>query len=173
MVFFVLWVIALAFIYAFSQSQTQSQALTGVARVAGLRMVEWAARSALNETQYKLALPGGSDAMHALQQGQPPPPLEPAGTREIYAEQIARGELTVSPVEVKNFGGTRAADSREVWYFDASVKVEYRLGSSRLAKTVRRRLTGRQFMFRVTLGPDEKIPPVLALDPGLLFEVME
>lgn len=172
---FVLWIIALSFIYALSQSQAQSTALTGVVRVAGLRLVEWAARSSLNEVAFKLTLPpqSGVDTMRQLQLGQTPPPVAPAGTREIYAEHIARGELSISPVEVKLFGGTKPPDSREVWFFDASVKVEYQLGSSKLVKTLRRRLTGRQFMFRVTLGPDENIPPVLALDPGFLFEVME
>lgn len=172
---FILWIIAIAFIYALSQSQAQSSALTGVVRVAGLRLLQWAARSSLNETHFVLTLPpkDGVDRMRMLQQGQVPPPVEPAGTRDIYAEHIARGELTISPVEVKLFGPKHPETSREVWFFDASVKVEYRLGSSKLARTLRRRFTGRQFMITFTLGPVDPVPPALVLDPGFLFEVME
>lgn len=170
---FVIWVVAMAFIYAFSQSQAQSGALTGVVRVAGLRLLQWAARSALNETAFKLSLAAGESQMQLLRQGQTPPPEEPVGTKEIYAESLARGELTISPVEVKLVGAPKPPESRDTWFFDASVKVEYRLGGSKLSKTVRRRLTGRQFQVKVTLGPATTLPPTLVLDPGLLFEVME
>lgn len=174
---FVIFVIAIALVYAFAQSQAQSDALTGSVRVIGLRSVHWAARSGLNEVAFRMARPpgGGTDVMRTLQQGQTPSPLEPAATREIYAPAIERGELTISDVEVKLIGGTRPADSTDPWFFDMSIKVEYRLSRAKLLRTVRRRHVARQHFVRLTMGPGapRNIAAALVMDEGYLFEVME
>ena len=56
---FVLWVLAIALIYALSQSQAQSGALTGVARVAAMRAVVFAGESALEEASHVIRNPSG------------------------------------------------------------------------------------------------------------------
>lgn len=176
-VIFVIWVIAIALVYAFSQSQAQGDALSGAVRVIGLRSVHWAARSALNEVTFRISHKpaSGQDALEVIHQGGTPNPLDPALTREIYAPAIGRGELAISEVDVKLIGGTHPPDSKDPWYFDMSVSVEYRAGRARLSRTVRRRYVAHQFPVRLTLGPGAPkiLSTGLTIQEGYLFEVME
>lgn len=177
-VLFVIWVIAIALVYALSQSQAQSGALQGVVRVAGLRSVQWAGRSALNEAAFKLTLPaasGGPDRMQQLRRGETPPPLEPAATREVYATPIGRGEITIGDVQVRLAGAAPSPTSTAPVPIDMAVRVEYKLAGAKLSRLVRRRHIGKQFFVKMTLGPreGENIVTALSLQPGYAFEVME
>lgn len=176
-VIFVVWVIAIALVYALSQSQAQGDALNGAVRVIGLRSVQWAARSALNEVAFRIQrpVPGAPDVMDVLHGGGTPSPLDPVVTREIYAPAIARGEIAVAEVEVKLVGGTHPPDSDDPWFFDMSVRVEYRAGRAKLGRTLRRRCIGHQRHVRLTLGPGAPriISTALVMDEGYLFEVLE
>jgi hypothetical protein len=177
-VLFVIWVIAIALVYALSQSQAQSGALSGVVRVAGLRSVQWAARSALNEAAFKLALPpqgGAPDRMQQLRTGGTPPPLDPAATREAYANAVSRGEITIGDVSVRLAGAPPSATSTAPVPIDLSVRVEYKVAGAKLARTVRRRHLARQFFVKMTLGPREgqTILTAFSMQPGFAFEVME
>lgn len=176
-VIFVIWVIAIALVYALSQSQAQGDALSIAVRVIGLRSIHWAGRSALNEVAFRISRKpeSGQDALEVIHQGGTPSPLEPALTREVYAPAISRGEIAISEVEVKLIGGTHPQDSTDPWYFDMSVSVEYRAGRARLSRTLRRRYVARQFPVRLTLGPGAPkiLSTGLTIQDGYLFEVME
>lgn len=180
---FVIWVISLVLIYALSQSQAQGDALTGVIRASGLRSLQWAGRSALNEVDYKVRrphLPGSTNAMRTIQSGGTPAPTDAVVTNELYADRIASGELSISPVELKLVTPPRAKDSKEPWFIDMSVKVTYRMGRTQLERKLRRRLVAYNQPMIVTLGPGAGADPTkgvfdatLVLQPGPMLEVME
>ena len=71
---FVIWAITLVLVYALTQSQAQGDALNGVVRATGLRTVQWAGRSALNEADYKVRRPrsSGPGIMSTIQSGGTP-----------------------------------------------------------------------------------------------------
>lgn len=173
---FVIWMIAIAVIYALSQSEAQSGALTGVIRVAGLRSIQWAARSALNEAGVKLRSPGkGSDPLAAIRSGAAPSPMEPDATRALYEKEVARGELTIGRVTCELVGAAKKTDSEETQQIDLSVRVDYRLAGVKLSRQVRRRHTGRVYLVVMSSGPHagETVEGAFSLDDGHLFEVME
>lgn len=180
---FVIWVISLVLVYALSQSQAQGDALNGVIRAAGLRSLQWAGRSALNEVDFKVRRPhlsGGPGAMRAIQQGGTPAPTDAVVTQGLYADRIASGELTISPVELRLVTPVRAKDSKEPWFIDMSVQVTFRMGRTKLERKLRRRLVAYNQPMIVTLGPGAGPDPTkgvfdatLVLQPAPLLEVME
>lgn len=173
---FVAWMIAIAVIYALSQSEAQSGALTGVVRVAGLRSIQWAARSALNEAGVQVREPAkGTRPLEPLRTGGGVSPLEPAATRALYEKEVARGELTIGRVACETVGPPKKSDSEETWLIDMTVRVDYRLGGVKLTRQLRRRHTGRAHFITMTMGPraGQIIGGALTLDEGFLFEVME
>lgn len=179
---FVIFVISIVLIYALSQGQAQSDALTGVVRAAGLRSLQWAGRSALNEVEYKVrrSYASGIDPMETIRKGGTPAPIEPKFTLDMYKEQIQRGELGIGSVEMKLVTPKRADDSKEPWYIDMSVNVVYRMARTRLERRLRRRLVAYNQPMIVTLGPGAGSDPTkgvfdatLVLEPRTLLEVME
>lgn len=179
---FVIFVIAIVLVYALSQSQAQGDALTGVIRATGMRSLQWAGRSALNEVDYRVRRPrtGVPGVMKAIQQGGTPAPVDPVVTREMYQEAIQRGELTIGPVQLKLVTPPRDIKSKEPWYIDMSVTVGYQLGRAKLERRLRRRLVAFNHPMTVTLGPGAGEDPTqgifdatLVLEPNGLFEVME
>jgi stage V sporulation protein SpoVS len=176
-VLFVAWVIALALVYALSQSQAQSGALTGVIRAAGLRSIQWAGRSALNEAAYQLRFPSRAVAAPAaaLASGRDPGAIEPAATRQLHAPMISRGELAIGPVQSRIVSRPSSPVSSDPWQVELSVRVEYRLAGVKLSRQVRRRHAGHQFLVRVEMGPraGQQIPANVSIDGEPMFEVME
>jgi hypothetical protein len=173
---FVIWVISLVLIYALAQSQAQGDALTGVVRAAGLRTLQWAGRSALNEVGYKVRLPREGDPriMPTIQRGGTPAAIEAVATRELYAAAIARGEIVIGPVETRLVTPVRDMKSKEPWFIDQTVSVQYRMGRVKLERKLRRRLVAYNHPMTVTLGPGAGvIGATLVLENRSLFEVME
>jgi hypothetical protein len=174
---FVIWVIAITLIYAMSQSQAQSGALSGVIRAAGLRVMQWAGRSALNEVAFKVRRPASGDpaVMRAFQSGTAPSPMDPVGTRELYRPMVDRGELVIHPVDSRLVSRPAEPLSTGPWQFDFSVKVEYKLAGVKLTRQLRRRHLGRQYFTHILLGPrkGEKVPTAVSMEPDFLFEVLE
>jgi hypothetical protein len=179
---FVIWVVSIVLIYALSQSQAQGDALMGVVRAAGLRSLQWAGRSALNEIEYKLRRPEttGVDPMETIRSGGTPSPTEPTFTLKMYQDQIKSGVIAIGSVDLKLVTPKRAADSKDPWYIDMTVKVVYRMGRTRLERRVRRRLVAYCQPMSVTLGPGAGedatkgvFDATLVLEPRSLLEVME
>ena len=179
---FVIWVIAMVFIYALSQGQASSDALNGVVRAAGLRTLQWAGRSALNEVDYRMRRPNlGVDVMGTIQGGGTPSPVEATATADLYKDELASGVLTVGAVEIKLVTPVRDKKSKEPWFIDLAVPVTYRLGRNTLQRRLRRRLVAYNQPMTVILGPgaDPSDPTkgvfdaTLCLEQNSLLEVME
>lgn len=186
---FVLWIMAIAIVYALMQSQAQSGALQGVARVSGMRAAIFAGQSAIEEASYVIRHPSGDsstvlDAMNGG--GSSGTAHEPEVTRAVYqklkSEGSAPGDLTLSSVTYRMVGkcpppaDQPASSVQKIAYLiDLAVKVEFKNGAVKLARTVRRRFVGYEVQVTETLGPKagQVVARSLMLKPGYVLEVID
>jgi hypothetical protein len=186
---FVVWIVAIAIIYAFIQSQAQSGAMQGVARVSGMRVAIFAGQSALEEACYVIRHPAGAsssvlDAMNGG--GSAGTAHEPDVTRAVYAklrsEGTAPGDLTLSAVSYKMVGKCppppdqpASSAQKAAYLIDLAVKVDFQNGGVKLARTVRRRYVGYEVTVTEAMGPKagQVIARSLMLRPGYVLEVIE
>lgn len=173
---FVIFTIMLALIYALSQGQAGSEALTGTLRAAGLRAILCAGRSALNEADHKLRNPleGAPEPLDVTLKGGTAPAIEPLATRALYEREIQRGELVIDAVEVRRVTPARGETSTEPWLLDLVVRVQFRLGGVKLARTLRRRFVGHaEFVTMELPATNEIVHATLVLNDHPAFEVVE
>lgn len=153
--FFVVWVVSMAVLWAMMQSGAQGEALEAVARVTGLRLVTFAGETALEEASHSLRFPrsGGSTLLESVEGGgDTGVALDPVATRDIYANIVPAGTLTVSPVQYDVASRPPTSPSTMPWLIDLSVRVTFETGSVRLSREVRRRFSGRQHVVTSRLG---------------------
>jgi hypothetical protein len=179
LVAFAVWVVAMALLWGFVQSQAQSGALTGVARVTAARVVTFAAQSALEEAAYALRHPQpGADGMldRVERGGDSGIAHDPVLTRDtLYGDPVRSGALSIGQVEFAVASRPPTQPSTQPWLIDLTVRATYRAGSVTLSRQVRRRFAGRQLLFRGRLGPelDRIVLTRLELKPDVLMEVVQ
>jgi hypothetical protein len=173
---FVVWVIALAFVYALAQRQSQSGALTAAVRVSGLRLVTTVARSALTEAAHVIRrAPAGAATLGLIERGASSGLVhDPEATRSHYEQLVKARILTIEPVtfEVVN------RPPPEPWLIDFVVRVTYDpglSGATRFTRQFRQRRAARVIKFPQTMGrkAGQIIKTTFTLLPDPLFEVME
>ena len=186
---FVLWVLAIALIYALVQSQAQSGALAGVARVSALRAVVFAGESAVEEASYVIRNPSGesSGVLDAMQGGgtrgnAPEPETTRALFKHLKDENQLGGDITIGPVTYELVrkgqlpaGTPENSGIKPPWLVDLAVKVDYVAGPIKLARTVRRRYVAYEVKVVETMGPKAGtvVARSLFMRPEVLLEVVE
>ncbi|MBI4861100.1 MAG: hypothetical protein HY815_12715 [Candidatus Riflebacteria bacterium] len=177
----VLWIVAVSFIYAVIQSQAQTGALGGVARVTSLKTVTTAGQSALAEAIHVVRHPVGarSPLLEALVAGRDEGILhEPEATREAYGKATSGDKLTIEPVFYKVVSRPPTDRSTEAYQIDVSARVRHTARSSQapaFTRQVRQRLTGRLTRVMATMGPKEGqvVYSSLYIHPDPVVEVVE
>jgi hypothetical protein len=176
---FALWVVAMSLVWGFVQSQAQSGAVGGVARVTASRLLEFAGQSALEEASYALRhpAPGADDAIAKVEHsGDRGTAYDPAYTRStLYKDEIASGVLTIGAVDFEIASRPPTDPSTVPFLIDLVVPVTYQAGKVSLARQVRRRFAGRQIRVKGVLGPQKGkvVYTQLILRPDVLLEVSQ
>lgn len=150
----VLWLVAMALVWALIQSQAGSGAITGVARATGLRAVLYAGRAALTEASWAIRHPPASGGpLAALKDSPSGDPFDPVLTRQLLKDDIGKGFLEIGRVELRVAQKPPEEKPKKPWFIDLSVKVRCRAGSGWVARTLRRRHIGWLHRTEVTMGP--------------------
>lgn len=177
----VIWVMALALVYALSQSQAQSGALGGVMRVTALRTVMTAGQSALVEATHRLRHPQGgtSPLLQALLEGESSGQAhDPQASRDAYQELKLGGTLTIDFVTYQVAARPPDDSSTDPYQIDLSVKVQFTSHARRgggITRQLKRRLTGRIVRVGSSMGRSEgkDVHRALYLHPDPIAEMVE
>lgn len=178
----VMWVLALALVWALVQSQATSNALTGAVRVSALTTLTLAAESALDEASIALRHPpdSGSPALAAMLAGRDAGEAQdPRATRELFADDVAAGTLDVGRVEYRviHRGAPSAGPGKRAgtWLIDLAVRVRFRAGGVAMTRRVRRRHAARLCEVRALSGrqQDKVVYSALAVQAPSLMQVIE
>jgi hypothetical protein len=181
----VIWIVAIALIYALTQGQAQSGALVAVVRLSALRTVVTAGQSALVEATHRLRHPAGgaSPVVDAILKGtQTGQAHDPQASRDAYQALKLGGSLTIGPVmyrvAVRPDDSGAAGAAADSWQIDLTVRVELaphatRVG--RVSRQLRRRMTGRTLRVGGSMGRAEgaDVHRSLYLHPDPVLEVVE
>lgn len=178
---FVIWIVVLAFLYAFMQSQAQSGALQGVARATALHTVVFAAQSALAEASHAMRHPpgGASPVLEALKGGRNSGLAhDPQATRDVWAGLVGAGRLEVDQVAYEVMARPPDDKSDEPYQVDLVVRTRYNAGTTRaatLTRQLRRRHLGRLCRVTATMGPSrgKVVYTSFHLQEDPYFEVIE
>ena len=176
MVAFVIWVLAIALIYALISGQAQSGALNGVVRVSAMRMVVMAAQSALAEASYGLRyVPvGNSPVLNEMKNGSDAGTVrDPMVTKELYKKEVDEGRLVLEPVKYKVM--KRSSKPEDAWHIDLTVRSTYTLAGHKVSRQLRRRVLGFRYEITAVEGPSKGkvVFTDLAVRSDVLFEVVE
>lgn len=177
----VIWIVALALVYALTQSQAQSGALSSVMRVTALRTVLTAGQSALVEATHRIRHPpnGTSPLLAALLRGERAGQAhDPQAARDAFQELKLGGKLTIGAVTYEVAAAPTSLDSTDPWLIDLIAEVRYTSHASRAAtisRRLRRRLTGRVIRIASSLGRSAGTDVLrsLYIHPDPILEVIE
>lgn len=182
MVAFVCWVVAIAFVAAVVQSQSQSGALSGVVRVVALRTVIAAGESALNEACYVLRHPSGgiTGVLDEIRQrGATTGTVHiPQATMDAYKQLVETGILKIDPIVYDIVWRPTEGTSAQPWSIELSVRVTYQSGipgARSFSREIRRRYSGRLCQVRESMGPrkGEVVLAALYLSADPLVQVVQ
>lgn len=177
LVAFVIWVVAIALIWAFMQGQATSGALTGVVRVTALTGLTLAGESALEEASIALRRPKEvtSPVLEAIRNGSDAGEAhDPKVTRDLFGADVAAGRLELGAVKYRVVH--RGTDKhRDPWLIELTVKSTFRAGAATMTRTVVRRYTGRLCHIRVAEGRHESAPiyTSFSMDRRPVLQVVE
>lgn len=175
----VLWVLALAFLYAMVQSQARGGATGSMIRAAHLRSMVFAGQSALEEASFawRHQIKEPAAALQEILKGSRSGTAhQPTISRTTFAAAPGLGTIHVGTVTYAVVSAPAGPTSTAPLQIDLEVQVETTLQRTRLTRSVRRRHLGWIHRVVQTAGPANTIGRVLlsevSIDRAPLFETI-